>query len=72
MMYQTDYVISWDFTDADKPVVSFSKVYAEKETAHLMCDVLGCSYERTGVVSLRQLLSEKGAEQEPKEGADHE
>ena len=57
-MYQTDYVIAWNFEDGDVPFVKFTKVYAEKGKAYLMCDVLGCSHEHSGVVSLRQLLDE--------------
>ena len=57
-MYQTDYVISWDFKDGDAPVVTFTKVYVEKGTPHLLCDILGYSHENSGVVSLRQLLDE--------------
>lgn len=57
-MYQTDYVIAWDFKDGALPVVNFTKIYAEKGIPHLMCDVLGYSNEHNGVVSLRQLLNE--------------
>ena len=56
MMYKTDYVFSWDFSDVDAPCVSISKIYAEKGTPHLLCTVLGGSYESTGVVSLMQLI----------------
>ena len=68
-MYKPDYVVTWDFRDAEAPVVSFTKVYAEENTPHLMCDVLAHSYEHTGVVSFRQLIEEIEREKS-KDGAD--
>lgn len=56
MMYQTDYVIAWDFSDKDAPAVCISKVYADK--MHLMCDEIFISNAKCGVVSVQQLLAD--------------
>ena len=56
-MYKPDYIISWDFSENDAPVIGISKLYAKEGTPHLLCDVLGTFYERSGIISLQQLIT---------------
>ena len=60
--YMPDYIISWDFSDKDSPCVSVSCIEKDKDRAFLTARFLGNSYEKTGVVSLRQLLECRDAE----------
>lgn len=60
--YQPDYIIAWDFSDKDSPFVSVSCIEKDKDRALLTARSLGNSYEKTGVVSLRQLLEYRDAE----------
>lgn len=54
--YKPDYIISWDFSDTDCPCVSVSRI--QKEERGAVCDVLGVSFEKNGVISLRQVCEE--------------
>jgi len=56
MEFLEDYIVSWDFSDVDVPVVKISRMRSEKR--HIVLDVLGCSYNKSGVVSLRQIINE--------------
>lgn len=58
--FENDVIISWDVSNADLPSVSVLMLRRDGST-NLVADVLGISHERTGVVSLRQLLAEKEA-----------
>jgi hypothetical protein len=60
--YQTDYIISWDFSNKDFPCVSVISVEKDKDRPMLISRFLGNSYKKTGVVSLRQLLEYRDAE----------
>lgn len=62
MQFQTDYIISWDFSDKDCPVVNISRLRAGEKSMHLECDVLSVEHEKCGVVSLRQLIEAFEAE----------
>ena len=65
MKFETDYIISWDISDKDFPAICITKLLADKDNK-LTCDVVGISHEKSGVVSLRQLLEEKSAEEKAK------
>lgn len=56
ILFQDDYIISWDVSDKDYPCISISRLRGE--AGKLVCDVLGQSYATSGVVSVRQLLGE--------------
>ena len=57
--FETDYLISWDFNDKDCPCVNISIMHIdEKDGTRIVADVLGSSYNKSGVVSLRQLVAD--------------
>ena len=57
--FETDYLISWDFNDKDCPCVNIAVMHIdEKDGTKIVADVLGSSYKKSGVVSLRQLLED--------------
>ena len=57
--FETDYLISWDFNDKDCPCVNIAVMHIdEKDGTRIVADVLGSSYNKSGVVSLRQLLAD--------------
>ena len=64
MKFGTDYIITWDISEKDCPTISVSRL--EAETKNLKIEVLGVSHEQSGVISLRQLLEEKSAEEKAK------
>lgn len=56
MQFQPDYIISWDFSNKDLPVVSVSRLRSDEKATNLIIDVLDMSYDTTGVCSVRQLV----------------
>lgn len=57
--FETDYLISWDFNDKDCPCVNIAVMHIdEKDGTRIVADNLGSSYNKSGVVSLRQLLAD--------------
>lgn len=58
MEFQTDYLISWDVSDKDLPVISISRLRTEGKSVHLMVDVLDTFHSTIGVCSLRQIIEE--------------
>ena len=66
--FQTDYIISWDVSDKDCPCLSVAMLRRDEKGSRLEIEFLGNSYDKTGAVSLRQLLEQhfnlKRAEQE--------
>ena len=67
MMYQPDYIVTWDFSKEDMPVVSISCVRSNEKATCLEMDVLGSFYgEKCGVVSVRQLIEKFDAERRMK------
>lgn len=60
--FEADYLISWDFNDKDCPCVNIAVMHIdEKDVTRIVADVLGSSYKKSGVVSLRQLLADYDA-----------
>lgn len=60
--FQPDYLISWDFSDKDFPCVTVVCLEKEKDTPRVVARFLGSFRLKTGVVSLRQLLEYRDAE----------
>lgn len=57
--FETDYLISWDFNGKDCPCVKIAVMHIdEKDGTRIVADVLGGSYNKSGVVSLRQLVAD--------------
>lgn len=56
--FETDYLISWDFSENDYPCVTVSELSKDEKSNKVIGTVLGISYRRSGVISLRQVLSE--------------
>lgn len=52
--FQPDYLIVWDFSDKDAPCVNLVKL--ERDGAKVVAQVLGRSYQSSGVISLRQAI----------------
>jgi len=67
MLFLDDFILSWDFSEKDCPCVTVSRLRSGGKGTRLEVDVLGSSYEKCGVVSVRQLLSKYEAEQGTKE-----
>lgn len=57
--YKTDYLISWDCSDADHPSVAVTRVWKGKKG--LECEQLGVSLEKYGAISLLQVCEEHEA-----------
>lgn len=52
-------MISWDFNDKDCPFVNIAVLHIdEKYGTKIVADMLGSSYNKSGVVSLRQLIAD--------------
>ena len=58
MQFQTDYLISWDFSEKDCPALSVMRLSADEKGTKVIADVLTTMYADCGVMSLRQLLEE--------------
>ena len=59
--FETDYIITWDVSDKDHPCIAVSVLHRNETGSGLMCEVLGNCFERTGTVSLLQLLEQHRA-----------
>jgi hypothetical protein len=59
--FQTDYIISWDVSDKDHPRIVISELRRDKPGSWLEVELLGTSYDKTGAVSLHQLLEQHDA-----------
>ncbi len=64
-LFQTDYLISWDFSDKDLPCVVVSRL--RKDGAAIVADVIGRTHESAGCVSLRQILEDYETRQREEE-----
>ena len=56
LQFQTDYLISWDFSQSDAPCVSLVRL--DKDGTRVIGESLGISFEKSGCVSLRQMVEE--------------
>ncbi len=56
--FQTDYIISWDFSKEDAPCVMVGQLRRDEENTHLVMDLIGHNFGKTGCISLRQILSD--------------
>ena len=65
--FQPDYLISWDFHDKDHPCVTVCCMEKEKDMPYIVTRLLGNFHAKTGVVSLRQLLEYRDAEDRAEE-----
>ena len=54
MKFGTDYIIAWDISDEDFPIIKVMRLSGSKK--NIICEELGTSHEQCGCVSLRQLL----------------
>lgn len=54
--FHPDYIISWDSSEKDHTCVSI--IQLKKDGAHLIGEVVGFSHEKSGCISLRQVLEE--------------
>ena len=54
-LFQDDYLISWDFSDHDFPCITIMKL--ERDKAHVLSHLIGISHDKSGIVSLQQLLA---------------
>jgi len=61
MEFLPDYIITWDFSeDSECPRIRVAKMYSDKKAMQIICDVIGSSEQKKGIVSLRQLLETFG------------
>ena len=58
MEFQPDYLISWDFSDAEHPTISVSRLRAEHKSTTISVDPIDRFCSITGVCSLRQIVEE--------------
>lgn len=56
--FETDYLISWDFSENDLPCVIVTALHKDEKSNHIMGTVIGISHQKSGVVSLHQVLSD--------------
>lgn len=57
VLFNNDYLFSWDFSDKDWPTVTVSRLRVEPNSNQVTVDVLGQYIGKTGVMSLQQLLA---------------
>ena len=57
VLFNNDYLFSWDFSDKDYPVVNVSRLRVESNSNQVTVDVIGTYVGKTGVMSLQQLLA---------------
>jgi hypothetical protein len=55
-LLQTDYLISWDFSEKDLPVIIVTRIRGEGP--NIIGDIIGRTHERAGCLSLRQVLED--------------
>lgn len=65
LQFQPDYLVSWDFSDKDLPVVVVCRM--RKDGTHVVADYIGRSVSRSGCFSLRQVLEDYEARQREEE-----
>ena len=56
MKFETDYIITWDISDKDFPTITVGRL--REENGKILFDILGITHEKSGAVSLLQLLAE--------------
>lgn len=54
--YRTDYIVSWDISDSDFPVITVSQI--RREGASVVGEVIGFTHEKSGSISIRQVIEE--------------
>lgn len=59
--FEKDYIISWDVSDKDHPCIAVAVLQRSEDGRSLETEVLGNTFEKTGVISLRQLLEQHSA-----------
>lgn len=57
VLFNNDYLFSWDFSDKDWPTVTVSRLKVEPNSINITVDVIGTYVGKTGVMSLQQLLA---------------
>lgn len=57
--FLTDLLISWDISDRDFTIITVSQM--RREGTHVVGEIIGLSHEKTGCVSIRQVMEEYGA-----------
>lgn len=57
VLFNDDYLFSWDFSDKDCPVVNVSRLRVEPGSSNITVDVIGTYVGRVGVMSVQQLLA---------------
>ena len=57
MKFNDDYLLSWDFSNTDLPIVNIMLLHSDQKGVHILCEHLASSNEKAGVVSLNQLLA---------------
>lgn len=55
LQFQTDYIISWDFSKDDAPCVAVGQLRRNEENKLIM-DLIGTNFEKAGCISLRQAI----------------
>ena len=65
LQFQPDYLISWDFSDKDLPVVTVCRM--RKDGTHVVADYMGQSISSSGCFSLRQVLEDYESRQREEE-----
>ena len=57
VLFNNDYLFSWDFSDKDYPVVNVSRLRVEPNSNKVEADVIATYVGKVGVMSLQQLLA---------------
>ena len=65
LQFQPDYLISWDFSDKDLPVVVVCRM--RQDGTNVTADYIGRSHESAGCFSLRQVLEDYETRQREEE-----
>jgi len=56
--FKTDYWISWDFNETDRPYLIIAKVECDGDGTLVRADSIGQTFANSGCVSLRQAIEE--------------
>ena len=62
MKFADDYLISWDFSDKDLPCVNVMLLHSDQKGINVLGEHIGSSHEKSGVISLNQLLAKHFSE----------
>lgn len=62
MKFADDYLISWDFSDKDFPCVEVMVLHPDEKGTRVLGEHIGVSHEKSGVISIKQLLSKHFSE----------